>query len=52
MGDTGTGIVISMCYIERASNAVSEDQLKEIQKEEFITWIGKKRHPEKKAQHV
>lgn len=41
-----------MGHVEKASNVVTENQLKEIQKEEFIRWIGKKRHPEKKARHV
>lgn len=40
-----------MCFVERASNVVTEDRLEEIQKE-FIMWIGKKGHPEKKARHV
>lgn len=48
MEDTGTGTVISMCYTESASSVITEDQLEEIQKKGFITWLGKKRHPEKK----
>lgn len=51
-GDTGTGPVISVCSVERASKAVTKDQLEWIQKEELSTWIGEKRHPGKQTQHV